>query len=99
MTGILPGNLWVTRLRAFLPAAALGTDLIIEAGPTQDAVSSYHQTSTYTDPSYQACPDSGGCECRASDTPRSRFADAFLLGVGAVVVGASFRRRRRTTRG
>jgi hypothetical protein len=98
MTGIIPGNLWVTRLRAFLPASALGQDLIIEAGPSQTAVSSYHQTSTYTDPSYQACPDSGGCECRASDTPRSRFADAFLLGVGAVVVGASFRRRRSTTR-
>jgi MYXO-CTERM domain-containing protein len=95
MTGITPGNLWVTRLRAFLPASALARDLILEASPTQDQVPSFHQTNTYTDPSYKACPDSGGCECRASETPRSRFADAFVLGVGAVVLGASLRRRRR----
>jgi hypothetical protein len=95
MTGINPGNLWVTRLRADLPATALSQDLILEASASQAQVSSFHVTNTYTDPSYNACPDSGGCECRASETPRGRFADAFLIGVGAVVVGASLRRRRR----
>ncbi len=108
MTGITTGDLWVTRLRAFLPASALAADIVLEASPSQAQVSSFHETSTYSDPSYNPCPNSsaapagggeGGCACRttesASASPRNRYADAFLFGVGAVFLGLSLRRRRR----
>jgi hypothetical protein len=106
MTGIT-GPLWVTRVRAFLPASALANDIILEAAPSQDPVPSFHTTSTYTDPKYSPCPNSngagpnqsgppqGGCACRTAKAPRNRVGDAFLFGVGAVLVGLSLRRRRR----
>jgi MYXO-CTERM domain-containing protein len=106
MTGIT-GPLWVTRLRAFLPAGALANDIILEAAPSQEPVSSFHTTSTYTDPKYNPCPNSngagpnqsgppqGGCACRTAKAPRNRLGDGLLFGVGAVLAGLSLRRRRR----
>ncbi len=95
MNGIPQGNLWVTRLRALLPAAALSTDLVLEATPSQAQVPSFHVTSTYSDPSYNPCPNNGpGCDCRTSESPRTALPDAFLLGLGAAIVGLSLRRRR-----
>jgi MYXO-CTERM domain-containing protein len=94
MNGIDPGSLWVTRLRAFLPASALSKDLVIEAGPSQDPVPSFHVATTYTDPNYNACPDSGGCECRAGET-KYRAGDLVVPALGALLVGLSLRRRTR----
>jgi MYXO-CTERM domain-containing protein len=96
MSGVAQGTLWVTRLRALLPASALSADLVLEATQSQAQVPSFHVTSTYSDPSYNACPNSGpGCDCRTSESPRTPLPDAFLLGLGAAIVGLSFRRRRR----
>ena len=36
--GITPGNLWVTRLRADFPSAALSSDLVLEATAAQTAL-------------------------------------------------------------
>jgi MYXO-CTERM domain-containing protein len=102
MTG-LTGPVWVTRLRAFLPAGALANDIILEAAPSQEQVSSFHTTETYSVANYNPCPNGsgaapgapqGGCACRTAKAPRGRVGDAFLFGVGAVLVGLSLRRRR-----
>jgi hypothetical protein len=55
MTGISPGDLWITRLRSYLPAAALSDDLVLEASPSQDQVTSFHQTTQYTVADYNPC--------------------------------------------
>jgi hypothetical protein len=55
MVGIA-GNPWLTRLRASFPAAALSTDMVLEATTSQLPVSSQHSTNAYTVPSYDPCP-------------------------------------------
>jgi MYXO-CTERM domain-containing protein len=103
MTGIAAGRLWVTRLRADLPAAALSADLILEATADQSSVSNVHSTSVYTDPKYQPCPNSatssssssnGGCACRADDRPHAHYEDVIVGGLGIVAIAGIARRRR-----
>jgi hypothetical protein len=106
MTGIATGNLWITRLRAKLPVAALANDLVIEAAASQDPVSNLHTTNIYTDPSYSPCPSSNGtptgpassshgsCACRTVDTPRTRYGESVALLAGAVAIAFGLRRRR-----
>jgi MYXO-CTERM domain-containing protein len=53
--GLHPTDVWITRLRADLPIAALSTDLRLEAAPSQTAVPSFHQTTSFTDPSFDPC--------------------------------------------
>lgn len=109
MTGIDPGNLWVTRLRANLPSTALTSDLVLEATAAQTPVPNVHSTSIYTIPNYNPCPSnaassngsnngnggSGGCACRADDSPRGRYADAILGTLLAVMMAGIARRHRR----
>jgi MYXO-CTERM domain-containing protein len=107
-TGIATGRLWVTRLRADLPASALSKDLILEATMTQDTASNLHSTSTYTDPNYNPCPgsksgsngaapapSSSGCACTTAESPRNRYLQAVAMGLGAVVFAFATRRRKR----
>jgi MYXO-CTERM domain-containing protein len=102
MTGIA-ADLWVTRLRASLPAAALSADLILEATTPQAVVSNVHTTSVYTDPNYNPCPNSAsasnsnshsGCACETQDAPHAHYADAILAALGLVAVAGIARRRR-----
>jgi MYXO-CTERM domain-containing protein len=107
LTGMAPGSLWVTRLRANLAMAALSADLILEATPQQDTVTNIHSTSIYTDPSYQpSCPSYGatasngnlGCGCHTDDSPHAHYEDVIA---GALLLAAGLgmaRRRRRPTR-
>jgi hypothetical protein len=103
MTGITPGNLWITRLRAKLPSGALANDLVLEAAPSQNAVSNLHTTNIYTDPNYSPCPSSAGaapssghgsCACRTVETPKTRYGHAVALLAGAVAIAFGLRRRR-----
>jgi len=106
MTGIPTGDLWITRLRANLPAGALTADLILEASPSQDQVPSFHSTSRYTIANYNPCGNSGsngasssssndlGCMCRTAK-PSTRYADAIGVMLGIFVLGGVVRRRRR----
>lgn len=54
--GLHAGDVWVTRLRADLPAQALSQDFRLTA-TSQTAVPSLHTTSTYLDPNDDPCPD------------------------------------------
>ena len=107
-TGI-QGNLWVTRLRADLPASALTADLVLEATALQIPVANLHTTEKYTDPSYNPCAgaDAGttsanassgqgsSCTIRTKDSPRMRYAYAVELSFGSALVVLALRRRRR----
>jgi len=53
--GLHAGDVWVTRLRANLPVSALSTDLELAASADQSIVSPVHQTSTFTDPTFDPC--------------------------------------------
>ena len=55
MTGMASGDLWVTRLRADLPSAALSQDLSLEATASQAPVSNLHHTDAYTIANYDPC--------------------------------------------
>jgi hypothetical protein len=104
----IAGSLWVTRLRADLPASALATDLTLEA-TTQTQVPSLHTTEKYTDPNYNPCPGSSGstssassgsgqgssCAVQTKTTRRARYADAIELSFGTALMALAWRRRRR----
>ncbi|HEX8796674.1 MAG TPA: DUF2330 domain-containing protein [Polyangiaceae bacterium] len=108
MTGITPGNLWITRLRADLPIGALTNDLALEASPSQDPVSSLHTAVGYTVSNYNPCstqnqnsaspvsqPAFGACACRTTDAAPVQTRDLALLAVAGLGAGLSVRRRRR----
>jgi hypothetical protein len=107
MTGITSGSLWITRMRAYLPAAALSNDIVLQASPSQDVVSSFHQVTQYSIPNYNPCsgqnqgtpsnPKSflGACACRTAGGLPLRRGDLVLLALVGLGVGLSVRRRRR----
>jgi hypothetical protein len=110
MTGITTGNLWITRLRADLPASALAADLALEASLSQTSVANVHTATTYTVPNYNPCAgtlgsapagpttnaSSVGCACLTAESSRTPPADtvAFALAVSGIAVAAGRRRRR-----
>jgi hypothetical protein len=108
MTGIAPGRLWVTRLRADLPATALSQDLLLEATASQNSVSNSHHTNAYTIANFNPCGstknaatstsssgngNSSGCGCRAAES-RDRDADVLVWSLGAATIVLSLRRRK-----
>jgi MYXO-CTERM domain-containing protein len=110
MTGITPGNLWITRLRADLPVTALTDDLVLEAAPSQDPVPNFHQTTAYTVANYNPCSNQnqgsssssssapspvGMCGCRTVDSAPLHTRDIALLAVAGLGAVLSIRRRRR----
>ncbi len=102
-TNGMHGPIWVTRLRAHLPAHALAIgDLRLEAVSPQTQVSNVHATETYSDPKYDPCPatngntpssSSSGCSCNAMRED-DRFGTWFLLGFTALGMTLLLRRRR-----
>jgi hypothetical protein len=109
MNGI-QSNLWVTRLRADLPAAALATDLILEATASQTSVTNMHSTQKYTDPSYNPCGGTNAgttsrgsgqgesCAIRTKASARARYANLAELSFGGALMALALRRRRGKTR-
>ena len=92
--GLDPASTWVTRMRAILPASALSEgDLVIEAAPSQNPVSSNHTASHYDDPTYDPCPNgSGGCS--ATDEAPMFSGRALVVGAFAFLGIAIVKRRR-----
>ena len=108
-TGMVVGSMWITRLRAYLPQTALGTDLVLEAAPSQEPVTNVHTTSIYSIPNYNPCPPTGngttsgasgsasgsGACSTAERTPHARYADFIIAAMLAVALAGAARRRRR----
>jgi hypothetical protein len=108
MTGIDPGTLWITRMRADLPATALADDLVLQASTSQVAVPSVHQSFAYTTPGYNPCgsnsatpsspPAKGACACRTSRSTSGFDVDGVGLGLAALGVSLALRGRARRRR-
>lgn len=81
--GLHASDVWVTRLRADLPASALATDLILEAHPDQTPVSNVHNANF---------PD--GTTARISPARKTPFGTGILVFGAGLVVARLVRRRR-----
>jgi hypothetical protein len=85
--GLKQNDVWVTRLRANLPNAALNDTLILEPAPTQTAFDNVHQTKT-----------TGSITASiASARVRWRQGTFALIAMTAFVMSRIMRRRRKTT--
>jgi len=96
--GLDPNSTWVTRMRAILPAGALtAADLVLEAAPSQSAVSNQLTAPVYDDPTYDPCPNNGSGGCATTDASPWLDGPAVVVG-GIAFIGASLVRRRRALR-
>lgn len=97
-------DIWITRLRADLPVAALGTDLRLEAAE-QTPVSGQHHTEKFSDQNFDPCAgisnsasagsDSGdGCACRTS-RPLGTSMGSWLVALVTAALASSIARRAR----
>ena len=95
LVGLHPSDVWLTRLEANLPRAALATDLLLQASATQTPISSVIQTTNGTgDP----CVPATGTVAFGPRAPlRNRLA-ILTVALGAVLT-ALLRRRGRRVRG
>jgi hypothetical protein len=101
--GMPAAYVWVTRLRANLPANALAAgDLRIGATLDQSIVSNQHSTSTYSDPKYNPCPGNNGaapapdkssCACRTTKDGGSDIGPYVLLVVAIGLLTGRLRKR------
>lgn len=90
--GMSPSSVWVTRLRAVLPASALSAgDLRLEATPSQTEVESVHYVDTYADEASATRPQG----CASGARSRTTFGSYGLAAVAAVAGLAWTRKRRR----
>ncbi len=105
LTGLHASDVWVTRLRAMMPASVLTEgDLVLEPSPNQVPVTNLHTATAFvpgTDPCGNAAQGSssgggggGGCVCDAAPRTRSRAGSLLLVLVTAMGVSAIGRRRR-----
>lgn len=94
LRGLHPRDVWVTRLRASLPASTLGAgDLRLEAAPEQTPVSNVHYALVYAD------EDSAGTgsrdACVSAPKRHTAFGSWALAAVSAIGALAFLRRRTR----
>jgi hypothetical protein len=95
LTGLHRSSVWVTRLRALIPANALSEhDLVLQASSSQTQVSSNHTTNTYDDPSYTPCGTTGGGGCAASGSDPHGLGPWLEGGALCVLAAAGLRRKR-----
>jgi hypothetical protein len=102
--GLHPDNVWVTRMRSFLPASALtGADLVLEPAPLQAPMASLHHTDAFAN-NYSPCPKNapqpagasqgGGCACGVTPKLRARVGTYFLMTLTLLGLSMVMRRRR-----
>jgi hypothetical protein len=94
MRGLHPQDVWVTRLRASLPANALAAgDLRLEAATGQVPVNNVHYATGYTDEQSAGAGQRGACV--SAPKQRSAFGSWALAAVSAIAAVALLRRRTR----
>lgn len=94
LRGMSTNDVWLTRLRAQLPADALKIgDLRLEAHPSQVAVSNEHQAFHYADETKPADRESSSCV--SAPKRHEAFGTWALAALGALGLTAFVRRRRR----
>jgi hypothetical protein len=84
--GLDPYSMWLTRIRAHLPAAALATDLVLTAAP-QNQVSNVHQATQTTS------PQSTATACETTTQRNETFGGLTFFAVTASALAALLRRR------
>lgn len=92
LIGMNPSDVWVTRLEANLPRAALGEDLTLEASPKQEGVDNFHitpATKNYECPGAPVDPTSTDRK-----GPVGNGTPVVLVGLGALAALLAARRRR-----
>lgn len=90
-TGGDAGAFWLTRLRADLPASAFASDLVLEAAPTQQPVSSVIQGSNDVSCPCDSC---GDCSVAAAAPPlRWSVGHSTALSLGGLLLGWALRRQ------
>ena len=94
MRGLHPTDVWITRLRASLPANALATgDLRLEAAAAQTEIDNVHYATAYTDEESAATGSRDACV--SAPKPRTAFGSWVIAGLSAVAAVALLRRRTR----
>lgn len=78
-------DVWLTRLRADLPATALDVDLVLEAHPSQTTVSNQHLA---------LLPSAAGTTARVAPARNTRVGTGLALFGAAIWVGRIMRRRK-----
>jgi hypothetical protein len=97
LVGLHPADVWVTRMRALLPANALSAgDLVLQASASQRQVFNLHDASRYDDPSYDPCGSRGG-GCSAGAVEPSTLG-RWLVVAALALPGVALVRRRRARR-
>jgi hypothetical protein len=94
LRGLHPTDVWVTRLRADLPANALGAgDLKLEAASDQTPLSNVHYAAAYDD---ETSAGTGARDaCVSAPKRRTAFGSWALTAVSAIAAVAFMRRRTR----
>ncbi|MDI1445385.1 DUF2330 domain-containing protein [Polyangium sp. 6x1] len=99
LNGLHPKDVWLTRLEANLPRAALGSDLVVEPADAQESVDNMHQARIGTNVEVfcdgSAAPIPGGGKKRGGDG-RGPLVVAFGMALAALAAAA--RRRISVTR-
>ena len=91
--GLHASDVWVTRLRASLPAGALTGDLRLEAAAVQKEVDNVHYATGYTDEASAGAGTRNACV--SAPKARTAFGSWALAAVSALAAVAALRRRTR----
>ncbi|CAN5134485.1 hypothetical protein BH09MYX1_BH09MYX1_13660 [soil metagenome] len=98
--GLNASDVTISRMRTNLGASALSTDLVVGAAKSQAPVSSFIQTTEFTDPNYDPCPGGSTTPYAPVDqgdgcaTAGSNGSSTAVVGLGLVALLAIVRRRR-----
>ena len=103
LKGLHRDDVWITKLRAALPATECSADLVLESANEQREVKAELKTDAFTDPKFDPCAGSGGraaatdddssCACRTTPARKLPVAAAFFLVAAATVVARLARRK------
>jgi hypothetical protein len=97
--GMYASDVWVTRLRAFFPASALGAGDLRLTAANQVAETNLHVAASYTDPKYSPCGNGAsgssgnGCACETTPDSADHFGWGCVAGAAVLMLGSRVRRR------